>query len=310
MQLPELLNFGFFSIRTLYIFGGLGIFTSSFVVWFLGRRDGFVEFKLFDLFILTSILSSMLFIFSPFGVYSYIVGALFPIFILSRFWRWSVFRVLDIFSLSWSISIFVYFFGKFFVNKAPLDLIISFVYFVSVVTFTKLRDKSLKSGIIFSFFICVGVLLGVSIIRTVPYLIFYLILVTLSTVNLYFRFKRDMPNNKLSDGLLKFFKDTLTNKEKRLDKEQKQLTEEDPYLKGDRAVGNSEELDEAILEDLRKEDIDRQKASVNSMQVLVRKALARLKIGKYGVCEVCNNPIETARLKAYPEATTCIAHSK
>jgi len=119
-----------------------------------------------------------------------------------------------------------------------------------------------------------------------------------------------MPNNKLSDGLLKFFKDTLTNKEKRLDKEQKQLTEEDPYLKGDRAVGNSEELDEAILEDLRKEDIDRQKASVNSMQVLVRKALARLKIGKYGVCEVCNNPIETARLKAYPEATTCIAHSK
>ncbi len=310
MQLPETINFGLFTLQTLHIFGGIGVVASSFIVWLLGRKDGFVEFKLLDLFVVTSAFASILFLFTKVGVYSYILGALIPIFILCWLWRWSVFRVLDIFSLSWSISIFVYFFGKFLVFRTPLDLVISFVYFVSVITFTKLRDKSLKSGIIFSFFICAGILLGVSIIRTIPYLIFYLILVTLSTVNLYFRFKRDMPNNKLSDGLLKFFKDTLTSKEKRYNNEQKQLIEEDPYLKGDRAIGNSDEMDEAILEDVRKEDIDRQKAHVDSMQVMVRKALARLKIGKYGVCEVCNKPIETARLKAFPEATTCIEHSK
>lgn len=37
-------------------------------------------------------------------------------------------------------------------------------------------------------------------------------------------------------------------------------------------------------------------------------ALARIKKGTYGVCEVCGSAIEEARLSANPSATTCIAH--
>src|SRR3989338_2393926 len=37
-------------------------------------------------------------------------------------------------------------------------------------------------------------------------------------------------------------------------------------------------------------------------------ALVRMEANNYGVCRVCNNPIEEARLHANPAAATCIAH--
>lgn len=37
-------------------------------------------------------------------------------------------------------------------------------------------------------------------------------------------------------------------------------------------------------------------------------ALDRIKNKRYGKCEVCNAPIEAARLEADPAATTCVAH--
>src|SRR5438874_8733662 len=38
----------------------------------------------------------------------------------------------------------------------------------------------------------------------------------------------------------------------------------------------------------------------------IERALARLKQGIYGVCEVCQNKIPVARLNALPYSTTCI----
>ena len=37
-------------------------------------------------------------------------------------------------------------------------------------------------------------------------------------------------------------------------------------------------------------------------------ALNRIEVGSYGVCRICKNPIEDARLEANPAALTCIAH--
>jgi RNA polymerase-binding transcription factor DksA len=45
---------------------------------------------------------------------------------------------------------------------------------------------------------------------------------------------------------------------------------------------------------------------VKKLRIQVKKALAAIKIGKYGICEICGKPIDKARLQAYPEATTCI----
>jgi DnaK suppressor protein len=38
----------------------------------------------------------------------------------------------------------------------------------------------------------------------------------------------------------------------------------------------------------------------------VRRALARIDEGKYGVCENCGNPIDAARLKAFPRMLMCL----
>ncbi|HYF10249.1 MAG TPA: TraR/DksA C4-type zinc finger protein [Candidatus Paceibacterota bacterium] len=42
----------------------------------------------------------------------------------------------------------------------------------------------------------------------------------------------------------------------------------------------------------------------------IKDALRRLEEGTYGVCRVCNAPIEEARLEANPAAATCLAHKE
>jgi RNA polymerase-binding transcription factor DksA len=42
----------------------------------------------------------------------------------------------------------------------------------------------------------------------------------------------------------------------------------------------------------------------------LKKALARIEEGKYGICQKCGEPIELGRLKAYPAATYCATHAK
>jgi RNA polymerase-binding transcription factor DksA len=42
----------------------------------------------------------------------------------------------------------------------------------------------------------------------------------------------------------------------------------------------------------------------------VKAALGRIAGGTYGVCKVCGNAIEEARLSANPSADTCIAHKE
>jgi DnaK suppressor protein len=41
----------------------------------------------------------------------------------------------------------------------------------------------------------------------------------------------------------------------------------------------------------------------------VEAAIDRVEAGTYGICEVCGNPIEPARLEAMPSTRFCIAHA-
>lgn len=110
----------------------------------------------------------------------------------------------------------------------------------------------------------------------------------------------------LKTGLLNSLKQRLLSKEKKLKKENELFVSEDPYLKKSRAEDNAETIDDAILEDAVKESVDNSVSVVSRTLMGVRRALARIKLGKYGVCEVCGKSIENARLRAYPEATTCV----
>jgi len=89
-----------------------------------------------------------------------------------------------------------------------------------------------------------------------------------------------------------------------LEKRRKEIEEEDPFQDVSRITDNAapdadaaEQFGHARTSAIR-EQIDRR-------MIQTRKALARVKIGKYGICEVCREMIDTDRLIIYPEATLC-----
>lgn len=96
----------------------------------------------------------------------------------------------------------------------------------------------------------------------------------------------------------------LKQKLKILKKRKKEIEEEDPFSDTARIADNAspdtdaaEQFGHARTTAIR-EQIDRR-------MIQTRKALTRLKLGKYGICEECGKLIDTDRLMAYPEATLC-----
>ena len=91
---------------------------------------------------------------------------------------------------------------------------------------------------------------------------------------------------------------------KKLESRKNDIVREDPFRNKSRLLDNAspdadaeEQFGHARTSAI-KEQIDRQ-------FIQTRKALTRVKVGKYGICEDCGNMIDTERLMAYPEATLC-----
>lgn len=100
-------------------------------------------------------------------------------------------------------------------------------------------------------------------------------------------------------------KEVLEEQLKTLKKRRKEAKETDPFENTDRINDNAspdadaeEQFGHARYSAIR-EQLDRK-------IIQTRKALSRIKIGEYGVCENCGNMIDTDRLMIYPEATLCI----
>ncbi len=49
------------------------------------------------------------------------------------------------------------------------------------------------------------------------------------------------------------------------------------------------------------------KGELDRKIIQTRRALSRIKLGKYGICESCGKMIDTDRLIIYPEATKCVS---
>ncbi|KKQ45302.1 MAG: Transcriptional regulator, TraR/DksA family [Candidatus Woesebacteria bacterium GW2011_GWA1_37_8] len=98
--------------------------------------------------------------------------------------------------------------------------------------------------------------------------------------------------------------DFLQDKLAQLEKRKKQIEKEDPFEDSSRLMDNAspdadaeEQFGHARSAAI-KEELDRK-------IIQTRKALTRIKIGKYGICEDCGEMIDTDRLIIYPEATLC-----
>jgi DnaK suppressor protein len=97
----------------------------------------------------------------------------------------------------------------------------------------------------------------------------------------------------------------LEKQEERLQEEDLEVKEEDPFMVEDREVGNSEYEEEAE-ELIGHERVEAEQGIIHDILMETRLALSKIKLGKYGVCERCGRRIDRARLKAYPQAKYCL----
>lgn len=116
--------------------------------------------------------------------------------------------------------------------------------------------------------------------------------------------KVSFPKN-ITEPIRKF----LHGEEKKLRERKQNLEKEDPFKDPTRILDNaaidtdaSEQFGHVNAVGLRKE--------VDRTLIQIRKALTRIKLGKYGTCEVCGEMIDTDRLMIFPAATKCILCEK
>lgn len=332
MNFPKIIYIQNLQIPLVFVFLFLGLLAWLFVMWYEGRRDGFDEERLFDLSFLSLISGGLAYyfvnwyltrlsIYTPnsiilkadhwfnllFFVFSF---SLVPTLLLCKKWRWSRYRILDIFVLALSILGFFVSLGVylFYWENSVMPFLILLPSLYALVL--RYRGYKFQSGLIFSLMLVFFIPYIYIFYKKSGYLIFCGLLFTMSLVNLYFRERKIMQKRNLPKEFIDKARGLLLKKEKQIGHEQKLLIKEDPYLQSGRETGNAEDIDEAILEDVAKDLTDIKLGFLGAAILQVRKALARIKIGKYGICENCGEQIEAARLKAYPEATLCLKCSK
>lgn len=112
-----------------------------------------------------------------------------------------------------------------------------------------------------------------------------------------------IPPALLKDLVLRLWK-----RSKELKKEEELLIKSDPLMQ-EESSDRSESAETTAI-DVEKTIQDARLSLVQNARLEIRRALAKVRIGTYGICEVCKKPIDIARLKAFPQATKCFDCSK
>ena len=94
-----------------------------------------------------------------------------------------------------------------------------------------------------------------------------------------------------------------------LEKRKKVVVEADPFKDKTRLDDNAA-MDTDAAEQVGHMQSSALKQALDRSIIQVRKAMSRMKFGKYGVCEKCGKMIDTDRLMIMPEATLCIECEK
>jgi RNA polymerase-binding transcription factor DksA len=91
-------------------------------------------------------------------------------------------------------------------------------------------------------------------------------------------------------------------------KTERTMKKNDPFADSNRVNQNSQEED--VDEQIGHFDTEVKVRFIDKQLIQLRKALTRIKIGKYGICEKCGKMIDTDRLAIKPEITICIDCAK
>jgi len=114
---------------------------------------------------------------------------------------------------------------------------------------------------------------------------------------------------KFPKRLLKPVGDFLAGRLRKLEKQKKEVDSEDPF-KNHTRVSDNASPDTDAAEQFGHARTSALKGALDRKIIQTKKALARVKLGKYGICEDCGKMIDTDRLMIYPETTLCITDEK
>lgn len=114
---------------------------------------------------------------------------------------------------------------------------------------------------------------------------------------------------KFPMSILKPIGEFLAREAKKLERRKKNLSETDPFKDPSRVTDNAAP-DTDAAEQFSHQKVAALQAHSDRRLIQIKKALARIKIGKYGVCEVCGKMIDTDRLTVMPETTLCAECAK
>ena len=116
--------------------------------------------------------------------------------------------------------------------------------------------------------------------------------------------KKKKDTVKFPKNLLNPVGDFLQDRLNLLEKRKKEIDTEDPFKNEERVMDNASP-DTDAAEQFGHARTSAIRESLDKKIVQTRKALTKVRLGSYGICEDCGEMIDTDRLVAYPEATLC-----
>ena len=114
---------------------------------------------------------------------------------------------------------------------------------------------------------------------------------------------------KFPTNILKPIEDHLKKQKEDTEKKMASIATEDPFNDTDRLIDNAS-IDTEVKEQEGHERVQAIKLELSRNLVRIRKALTKIKIGKYGICENCGKMIDTDRLAVMPTAELCVGCEK
>lgn len=110
---------------------------------------------------------------------------------------------------------------------------------------------------------------------------------------------------KFPADILNQIKNYLEQKRQETEHRLKDLKKEDPFADKSRLLDRAAEDSEAQNK-AGHERVEALQQQLNLALIQTRKALTKIKIGNYGICENCHKMIDTDRLAAMPTAVLCL----
>lgn len=110
---------------------------------------------------------------------------------------------------------------------------------------------------------------------------------------------------KFPESLLRPVYEYLVGEQRSLLKKRRALEKEDPFSDPDRTDDNAA-VDTDVNEQVGHERVSAIKDEVDRMLINIKKAMTRIRLGKYGTCVKCRKLIDTDRLAVNPTAEYCV----